>query len=290
MTETERIEVHNFYRAARLKSGLKDQLCDWLRDFSTIYCEKLAPQLPFDIEIELRGADTCRPESALTFVQEGSVGYRVIVGDDEAETLVTMPKRLTRALVNGLLGDPTAAADNEGELTRAETSVFKYIIEMLATCSADCRIYGQPVNVKPRRELYNLHRMIVFKPGDNVVRADFEFRGPFGTESWCWLIPYGTLSNLFEPEKQPGEHQDAQQRIDLEQLVQQMHTEFYSRLGKVKLSVTDLESLQEGDLVILDQKIARPLSAFVGGKQAFWAWPGRVGNRQAVLIDSWTKD
>ena len=57
-------------------------------------------------------------------------------------------------------------------------------------------------------------------------------------------------------------------------------------LGSVQVHVSDLADLRSGDLVKLDQQVSEPLIACVAGEEKYRVWPGRVGSRKAIQIDS----
>jgi flagellar motor switch protein FliM len=70
--------------------------------------------------------------------------------------------------------------------------------------------------------------------------------------------------------------------------MQEVPVDFSVILGTADLSLTQLARLAVGDMVILDQPVAEPLLASVGGDQKFRGWAGRVGNQQAYQIQSVT--
>ncbi|MBW3543285.1 MAG: FliM/FliN family flagellar motor switch protein [Planctomycetes bacterium] len=283
VTETD-VETLDFYKAIRLKSGLNDRLSEWLVDFCAIFSEALARQLPFGVAIGLDSVHTARPERALDGVPDTAIGYRVVVGSHDTETLVVLARPLARGLINGLFGEKELEVQPQGDLTAAELTVLKYLMEILSGAVTECRIDAQQIPALARKEVFNMHRVGVFRPGDNVVVCKLHMEGAFGRHDWFWLIPYRLLAELFEPEKRPGEVQSPEQRASLEMLVQHMRTEFYTRLGRVRLNPQQIRSLKEGDLVILDQRVSDPLPTLIGGEETYAAWPGRVGNRQAVQI------
>lgn len=127
----------------------------------------------------------------------------------------------------------------------------------------------------------------MFKPEDNVVRATLLMGGPFGEQSWHWLVPQKELASLFtQADVGQGTEQLGGIRSCLEALVGAMPLEVSVRLGGAVLNVSELAGLRAGDLVLLDQPVTSPLAAFVAGETRFLVWPGRVGAKQAFQIQS----
>ena len=53
-----------------------------------------------------------------------------------------------------------------------------------------------------------------------------------------------------------------------------------------EVPLSRLAGLAEGDLLILGQRVTDPLTAKVAEADKFRVWPGRVGRRQAVRVES----
>ncbi len=72
----------------------------------------------------------------------------------------------------------------------------------------------------------------------------------------------------------------------LEALVRELPIEVTVDLGMVELPIAQLARLTPGDLLILNQRVSEPLIARVDSRPKFRGWPGRVGSRQSLQIES----
>ncbi|MFO0865831.1 MAG: FliM/FliN family flagellar motor C-terminal domain-containing protein [Gemmataceae bacterium] len=72
----------------------------------------------------------------------------------------------------------------------------------------------------------------------------------------------------------------------LEALVRNLPLDVTVILGTVEVPLAQLANLQRGDLILLEQRISEPLSAYLGDKPFFRGWPTRAGSYQAFAIDS----
>lgn len=63
-----------------------------------------------------------------------------------------------------------------------------------------------------------------------------------------------------------------------------MNVEMRAELGNTRLLLSDLMRLEEGDVILLNQRKDEPLKIFVGDETKFLAAPGKAGNRRALRI------
>ena len=125
---------------------------------------------------------------------------------------------------------------------------------------------------------------------ETVIVIKFQFKMPFGIEPWYWVIPYETVLGVFEALEEAEQiTQSRRERELLEGLVSDMPTRVTVRLGTIELNAQQINSLQVGDVLVLDQKLDVPLTVNVAEQATFLGWPGRVGTRQALQIDSLAK-
>lgn len=61
-------------------------------------------------------------------------------------------------------------------------------------------------------------------------------------------------------------------------------------LGRARLTVRDLLALEVGDILVLDQDVAQPLTVFVENQPCFYAFPGLRGRSLAVRIAGTTEE
>jgi flagellar motor switch protein FliM len=79
-------------------------------------------------------------------------------------------------------------------------------------------------------------------------------------------------------------------REQIESLVREMEVEMTVVLGRVDLSMRDLTALATGDVLVFDQKVNEPLEGLVAGTPKFRVWPGVIGDRAAIVVDTITQE
>ncbi len=127
----------------------------------------------------------------------------------------------------------------------------------------------------------------LFVKTEQVLQCTFTLRGPFGEQDWYWLAPYRLLherinrADIAEPSLMP---QEAARKLAA--LVRELPVEVTVDLGTIDLPIAQLAALAPGDLLILNQRVSEPLNVRVDRRPKFRGWPGRVGVRQSLQIES----
>ena len=229
-----------------------------------------------------------RSETALGRLPHPAVAYRVAAGDAATPTLFVLPRPLALTLIAGLLGETSPALSDDRELTIVEESLAEYVVQHLLfpvlqdtwRGSAPPRLAVQCAEPNPRFAR-------LFTPGSDVIVCTFVLRGPFGEQPWCWLVPQ---QNWLEPSEPAAPIAQAAaepaRRATMEPVVREMPVELVVLLDTMDLLLSEVGRLRAGDLLVLKQPIDEPLTALVAGEKRFRVWPGQVGSRKAVAIES----
>jgi flagellar motor switch protein FliM len=281
-------ETYNFRKPGRLGSDLEQRLGAWLRGSCALAPERWAKHMAFAVEIAFQGLEIVQPGEGLSRLPEDVIAFRVTFGDDEVITLLAMPRRLALVLVGGTLGDAGAELPADRELTVIESSLCEYVLQhLLFPLLLETWPGLEALRIRVGQREPNPQRTRMFPHDQNLANCAFVVRGPFGEQTWSWLMPQkGLLEQAarMQPALDPSQEDEVKQRLEL--LVRDLPTELAVMLGSVELPLSYLAQLRAGDLVILNQRVSAPLPASVAGQKRFQVWPGRVGSRQALQIES----
>ena len=75
-----------------------------------------------------------------------------------------------------------------------------------------------------------------------------------------------------------------EQRKDYQKSLNYMELELRAELGRTALTVNELSSLRQGDVILLNQKKDRPITVYIGDFPKFKATAGRSSNTKAIQI------
>jgi flagellar motor switch protein FliM len=279
---------YNFRKPARLAGTLEQRLTAWLRVAGQLAAVKAARHLPFRIEMAPRGLEIASPSETLSRLTDDMLGYKVAFAGEPPTMLFMWPRRLALALVAGLLGETPTELPEDRELSAVELSLFEYLMQNLpAVVLQETWTGSMPLRLTVSEREPSPRWTRLFVKAEQVLQCNLTIRGAFGEQDWYWLAPYQALNELVN---RPGEddpaliQQDAPRK--LETLVRDLPIEVIVELGMVELSLAQLAGLAVGDLLILNQRVSEPLTIRVDNRPKFRGWPGRVGTRQSLQIES----
>jgi flagellar motor switch protein FliM len=282
------VELYNFRKPGRLDSDVKQQLADWLRAGCELAPTKWAKHFALPMKMEFRGHETARPVDSLASLPEAAIGFRLTVNPGSMNTLVVLPRPLALALVGYALGERDNALPPDAELTAVEESLCEYVVQnLLMVGLQETWPSLESLEVKFGQRELSPRWTRMFPPYADLVTCTFALNGPFGEQDWHWIVPQKELlEQLGHIGEGPSALQEKETRPRLESIVQELPVEISVALGTVQLPIAQLALLAPGDVIILSQRVSEPLHAQVADKQKFRVWPGRIGLRQAVQIQS----
>lgn len=277
------VTPYNFKKPDGLHGALEQQFHGWLQTACALAGLRWAKEVPVPLELSPLSCDALHAAPAFLALAEESVTYPVLL-HDQLPTVMAWPRRLALALVATLLGDVVTEWPVDRDLTAVDESLFVFFLRDLL--------------LPPFLEAWNgkaaLHPGIgervphprwakVFPPAEGLLVAPFRLKGPFGEAEWSWLVPKkALLTSLGDQGGALQEQAIGQKRLQAQ--VRELPVKVSVQLGTVELPLSQLARLRAGDVILLDQRIDRPLKVHVEGREKFQGWPARSGERQTVQL------
>jgi flagellar motor switch protein FliM len=282
---------YDFAKPGRLTADVEQRVAGWLRAAAALAAKKAARHLPYPVEMALGTLEVMRPADGLAKLPEAAVGYGISVNGPAANALIALPRPLALAVVSALLGDAGVELPEDRELTAVEQDLCEFFAaDVLVSTLQETWPSAESVPFELRRREPHPRWTRVFPPDDNVVACAFSVKGPFGASEWYWLLSHKHLLEQVALAMPGGDRLRAadgppdEERLRL--LVEDLPVELTVLLGTVELSLAELARLSAGDVIILNQRVSEPLTAYLAGRKKCKGWPGRVGSRQAFEIES----
>jgi flagellar motor switch protein FliM len=243
--------------------------------------------LAFPAEAELLKSEPLSTATALQRLPEGAIAFRLAVDryPDDAPMLA-LGRQLLLALIGGTFGETYDTLPADRSLSSVEDSVSEFLLQQLFL-----NLFNSTwPNAEPLRLSIvskGAPKTVCALPlNELIVAATISVSGAFGPQPLFLLLPRkGIMEQLIQPVQEPIEVNAADRQL-MESLVREMPVDLAVVLGSAEVTLTQLALLHEGDVVVLEQKVSEPLNAKVGGANKFQVWPGVVGRRQAVQIES----
>jgi flagellar motor switch protein FliM len=247
--------------------------------------------LPYPAELKAGPVEAVNAAAGLAALSEEAVAVPATTPHEEDGAVVVALRRpVLLALIAGLVGETPAALPEDREPTEVESSLVGYLVRELflvplerGWLAADPPRLSAGTAGPPRA---------VWRGGGGApaLLAALTVSGPFGEHPVHLLVPQsGRWERLAHPEPD-STPPPAAPREHIESLVREMPVDLSVVLGTADLTMQDVAGLRPGDVVLLRQKVTQPLDGVVSGARKFRVWPGVVGTRTAVLIDTLAKD
>ncbi|MGE4004142.1 MAG: FliM/FliN family flagellar motor switch protein, partial [Planctomycetaceae bacterium] len=115
-------------------------------------------------------------------------------------------------------------------------------------------------------------------------------RGDASGDEIVWLMPQLDIEDLVEVECATPVPQRTTPHPAIPRIMREVPVPVTVELGRTYLSMSELTSLQSGDVVILEQSVNRPLNVRVGNTFKFRGRPGRIGARRCLEIQQVLED
>lgn len=263
----------------------------WLTFACRRATEEASHALHYPAAFQLVGVQSPPAAASLALLPEGAIGVLLAPPDREGNgaALLAVPNPLLLALFAGLVSQTPAALPAEREPTPLELSLLPHLVNTLINAplekswpGGDAPVLSVGPPVTPTAAWSS--------GAERVLLATLTVSAPFGDHPLYLLF---TRSGRWEALATAGARPAPVvpvPREEIEAIVRAMGVEVTVVLGKADMTMHDLSGLAAGDVVVFDQKVTQPLDGLVAGARKFRAWPGAVGDRAAVVIDTITGD
>ncbi len=175
----------------------------------------------------------------------------------------------------------------ERKLTKIELSIVKSIISK--GCDDLDRAFGPLIDLQSSilKVESNSRLVSITDPDAEILIGSFKIEVGDVQGEIKLVFPLATIEPLSEKLKELLNVNQSKLGIwteTLEQEVQEIETELIARSGTLTMSVNDILSLKEDDVLQLDYNPNNPLQVLVGTKHKFNAIPGTHNGKKAINI------
>jgi flagellar motor switch protein FliM len=188
------------------------------------------------------------------------------------------------ALVLELLSEELVGKPELRELTSIEMNLCELLLEQLSASLAESWLQKELLNCKSGQLDRNPQRARLYAGSDPIIVAGLNVHAKAGRVLFQWVLPRAATTALIK--QLLGEPQRLEDRkpVNLQPLVEEMPVEVIVRLGETRLGMDDLLALRPGAIIVFDQPIDSPLTAYLDDQPLFLGWPGRQGIKQAFQV------
>jgi flagellar motor switch protein FliM len=284
MTASQELQTLDFQDPRRLGPTSSRVLQRWQKDACERILESWSAMLVHPVQMRTVSLGPVRYAEGLKSLPDPGLGLVLLVGPEEIPTLLTFSNGLLLRLLEATLGAPGEAWPEPRELTPLEFTMTEVLFQTLTEGLSEGWPGQDPLPLHVS-ETCRPRRCRLFPTGTELVSVRWEITCGAGKEETVWLMPRESIEELLDVEQTPGgvPAVDPNEEL-LASIATQLPVEVVVDLGSASLSMSEISELQVGDVVILDQAVARPLVARIGDQPRWSGVPCRVGGRQALDI------
>jgi len=210
-------------------------------------------------------------------------GARLEMGSTAFPSLVAFSSRLVQTLVYDMLGTLGEEWPEEKDLSPAEHSMAELLFGEISRAASQAWPELEPLPCELHSVISRPKRSRIFAPDEDVIQTRIVVETPFGPDDVIWIIPKSGLE-LIGIRDDGAENPEFRPAPELRNLARLLPVELVIELGSTSLTLRELNKLQVGDYLPLDQPVYQPLQAMVDGKLQWLGTPCRLGNRQGFQI------
>jgi flagellar motor switch protein FliM len=283
------LDPYDFRSPAPLTNEVTRRLDAWFAEAARRSAKSWAKILTSSPELRPKAHEVVQYEECPAYLAGEALCFRVARGAGGPASMVSLPRTLMLVLLGSALGETVVTVPTDRALTSVEESLGEYLVRVLLLDEFRGAWPGpQPLTLEVGKREADPRAALPFAPDDGVLACTFSVVGAFGTIDWCWLLPRsGWLDDAPAPADRAAADPGANPAVPpLEALARSMPVDLVVLLGTAELALTQVEQLQAGDLILLDQEVNQPLKALVSGATKFHVSPGAAGSRLAVRVQS----
>lgn len=214
----------------------------------------------------------------------------------EGQAIIEISLDTVQTIVNKVFGGQGSVTTKAKDLTTIERGVLKRVInellKVLTICFQNLDIFEMNLDrietnpqfvqqVAPQMEIcvkVSMNLKISNSKSSNIINIILPFLMlepllPKLTSSSVWLSKIPKKSNTDEVQKK------------IEGNLHNAEVDFKVEIGKTKLTLEDIESIEVGDIIPLESRIDEPLTCFVENKRIAKATAGIYKSKKAVMIE-----
>lgn len=255
-----------------------------LNRFCTVWGEAWNSFLVKPFTLTAAKMEPYRYRTLLDRFPDDGFGIHVTIGPEQFSSLIVLPREVLHGVVATILG----MSDGEGwpavrPFTRAEDAMLQVLYQEVAKAMSESFPGAEATECKLVSTMEKPERNRLFVHVEEVFVGAVNIDSSFGQAQALWILPrVGTEHLLGEDIEDVREERPVAD--NLIQLAHKIPVDICVELGRCHLSMNEAAQLTPGDVLVLNQRIHQPLTAFVEGTPKWSGIPLRMGNRQAFEI------
>lgn len=259
-----------------------------LREWQEILCaavtENCSSLLDGPLTWKVESIETHKAKRLLQTLSDQHLMYHVALAEESVNSLWHWDQASANGIVASLLGSLEAPAARA--LTAVEQALLEMVLDGWTRAFSATWPAGGAIDALFSRVTNTRFAGKLLERVEDVVAIQYSITSSLGTFPANWLVPKSYLEeHLDDLSGDPGDLiEESQASVEL--LSADIPISISVELGRKVVPLSRIRSLQEHDVIILDQSIHEPLRILVEGAVKMFGLPGRTDNRQLIKVVS----
>ncbi|MBL8816044.1 MAG: FliM/FliN family flagellar motor switch protein [Planctomyces sp.] len=284
MTDRDSITSVDFSAPRRMTGNANRALISWQKSALQILQENWQSLLGSGITLTAVSTDSCVARKAIGELADPGFAARVLIGEPGFPSLIAFSDRLVQLIVAEMLGVTLEAWPESRPVTPAEESMVELLFGEVARSLSMAWPQVERLNCQLEGVVARPTRSRIYPPEEVMARTVVEIQTRLGRDEAFIVHPRSGLASIGISDLSSGDTSVPRPASQLRQLAEKLPVRLAVQLGTARLSLADMNQLNVGDVLVLEQSVRRPLQATIEGQRHWIGTPCRLGQQQGFRI------
>jgi flagellar motor switch protein FliM len=290
MSETTQLQLLDFKHPRKPKKTKWRALARWHQSMCVLTTELWGALLTHETVVTAAKIEPFQCRSAFQQLPDDGFGVHFAVGASRFPSLFVFSRRQLHGLLADILNLEQTGWPEPRKFTRGEQSMLDLMFQRIADAISEAIPGPEATSCAFLGTFDKPERTRLFSQVDEVFVCELQIKSRFGTEPAYWLLPKTETEQLIGAELHEDEAEERGIHPGLASLAQRIQVDVVVELGHCDIAMSQVAQLAVGDVLVLDQPIHRPLTAYVSGERKWLGQPLRIGTRQGFEIGEMLAD
>ena len=244
------------------------------------------------VEVKVISIDQLSYSEFTMLLSEPSCLYLIDLVDLNSQALISLGPSLVYFIIDRQLGGKGEAFMESRELTAIEESMISRIVNKTLLFLEDAWAQASPLKLNRGAFESNPKAVQIAAPSAPVLALSLEVRIKDFVGALAFCYPYFALEHFIQSFHSPSRITSRQQVVNdgsQQTILARFRQATFActvTMEEVKMTMSEVASLQIGDIIRTDHAFTKPLCVKLNGRPKFRAHPGLVGKKVGVKIVS----
>ncbi|MCD6121419.1 MAG: flagellar motor switch protein FliM [Spirochaetales bacterium] len=290
-TDQRKIKIYDFKRPDKFSKDQIRTVSIMHETFARLTTTSLSAQLRSLVHVHVASVDQLTYEEFIRSIPNPTTLAVINMDPLKGSAILEIDPSVTFSIIDRLFGGQGEGAKFTRDLTDIEQSVMEGIIVRVLGNLREA--WSTVIDLRPRLGQIETNPQFaqIVPPTEMVVLVTLETKVGEVEGMMNFCIPYLTIEPIISKLSAQYWYSSVRRGTTTENLnilrerLATIEVTLIAEIGKINLTVRDVLSLRQGDIIRLDSvRVGDPLSLRIGDRRKFLCRPGVVGNKLAVQV------